>query len=494
MLRNTSPDPRAAWRRGSRFRWMPPARAAAALIGLGTFGPPATTAAQSTSPPAQPPAARAGGSGGEPASIDTLVARALVVHPAIRATSLRVDAARARVRPAAAWPDPMLMAGVQNLPLSGEEQRAAPGSAASMATGPDPMTMKMVGVTQTVPFPGKVALQRRVAEHEVAAAAATLDAARRGLVRDVKDSYYELAFVDRALEIVERNRGVLVSLIQVTETRYGAGAGGQQDVLKARVEASRLAEMAVSLTEQRTAALARLNAMLDRPGETAVPRPAVPNAIARLAVSDSARDIRFVSASLGARAAGSPFPPLGDLQDRAVRQSPELRAQQAMIAAQAARAELARKDVLPDIDVSLQYGQRTGYPDMLTAAVSVPLPVQRHHRQDQLAKAAAAELASLEAERHAKQNQVRAEVARLASELERHRAQLALYVKAVLPQGRASLASATASYQVGRVEFLTVLDNQATLFTYETEYFRALTEFARTLAELERVVGSEVLP
>ena len=494
MLRNTSPDPRAAWRRGSRFRWMPPARAAAALIGLGTFGPPATTAAQSTRPPAQPPTARAGGSGGEPASVDTLVARALAVHPAIRAASLRVDAARARVSPAAAWPDPMLMAGIQNLPLSGEEQPAPHGSTASMAAGADPMTMKMVGVTQTIPFPGKPALQRRAAEREVAAATATLDAARRGVVRDVKDTFYELAFLDRALDIVERNRGLLVNLIQVAETRYGTGAAGQQDVLKARVEASRLAETAVSLTEQRTAALARLNALLDRPSETPVARPTVPNAIARLAVADSARDIRFVSASLGARAAGSPFPALRDLQDLAIRQSPELREQEAMIAAQAARAELARKDARPDIKVSLQYGQRSGYPDMVSAVVSVPLPVQRHRRQDQLANAAGAELASLQAEHHAKQNEVRAEVARLVSELERQRAQLALYVKAVLPQGRASLASATTSYQVGRVEFLTVLENQATLFTYETEYFRALTEFAKTLAELERVAGLEVLP
>lgn len=494
MLRNTPPDPRAAARRASRFRWTPRARAAAALIGLETFGPAAAAVAQASSPPAQPPTARASGSEGAAASVDTLVTRALAVHPAIRAASLRVDAARARVRPAAAWPDPMLMAGIQNVPLSGEEQQAAAGTTSSMPAGADPMTMRMVGVTQTVPFRGKLALARRAAEREVGATTATLDATRREVVRDVKDTYYELAFLDRALEIVERNRGVLVNLIQVTEARYGTGAAGQQDVLKARVEASRLAETAVSLTEQRTATLARLNALLDRPSDTPVPGATVPNAIARSAVADSARDIRFVSASLGARAAGSPFPPLTDLQDLAIRQSPELRGHEAMIAAQAARVELARKDALPDFNLSLQYGQRTGYPDMVSAVVSVPLPVQRHGKQDQLAKAAGAELASLQAEHHAKQNDVRAEVARLVSELERQRAHLALYVKAVLPQGRGSLASATTSYQVGRVEFLTVLENQATLFTYETEYFRALTEFAKTLAELERVSGSEVLP
>ena len=91
-------------------------------------------------------------------------------------------------------------------------------------------------------------------------------------------------------------------------------------------------------------------------------------------------------------------------------------------------------------------------------------------------------------------NAIRAEVVRLSADLERQRTQLALYKTAIIPQGRAALTSSLASYQVGRVEFLPVLETQATLFNYETEYFRVLTDFATTLAELERVVGREILP
>lgn len=165
-----------------------------------------------------------------------------------------------------------------------------------------------------------------------------------------------------------------------------------------------------------------------------------------------------------------------------------------MIAAQRERLALAQRDYLPDVDVSLQYGWRTSYPDMLTAIVAIPLPLQKRRRQDALVESARSELAALEAERHGRRNELRAEVARLYSELERQRAQLALYVKAIIPQGRASLAAATASYQVGRAEFLTVLESQATLFNYETEYFRTLSDFATTLAGLERLVGEELLP
>ena len=71
--------------------------------------------------------------------------------------------------------------------------------------------------------------------------------------------------------------------------------------------------------------------------------------------------------------------------------------------------------------------------------------------------------------------------------------QLALDVKAILPQGRASLAAATAGYQAGKTDLLTLLDSQSTLFAYETSYYRSLADFADAIAQLEAVVGKEVL-
>ena len=88
---------------------------------------------------------------------------------------------------------------------------------------------------------------------------------------------------------------------------------------------------------------------------------------------------------------------------------------------------------------------------------------------------------------------MRADIARLVSEIEQQRTRLALAVKAILPQSRAALASATASYQVNKIDLLAVLASQATVFSYETDYFRALSDFATTVAELERIVGEQVL-
>jgi len=438
------------------------------------------------------PASPAGGQ--VATSLDALVARADSANPSLQAARDRVTAAAARVGPAAAWADPMLMAGIVNLPLGSESAGIAGGQGSVAPSVPgDPMTMKMIGVSQTIPYPGKLSLRRQAAEREVDAAKASLDASRLAVARDVRTSFFELAYIDRALTIIERNRSVLSDLIQVTEAHYASGTGGQQDVLKARVEAARLGESASALLEERRATSAELNATLNRDDTTSIPTAVIPERIVQAAIPSDPNRIRFAAQTLGARTMDSPIPPLAELQDLAIRQNPTLKENDANTAAQAARVDLARKGSRPDFDLSLQYGQRNQRPAMITALVSIPLPIHKRSRQDEELAEARAELAAMQADRRAKINSVRAQVARLVSELERGRTQLAIYAKAILPQGSAAATAALASYQSGKTDLLTVLDNQNTVFSYEMEYYRSLSDFAKNLAELEQVVGSEII-
>ena len=420
------------------------------------------------------------------ADIDAILRRAATANPAIRASEARYTAAQSRIGPAAVRPDPVMMAGIINLPLT---RMDAAGSSL-----PDEMTMKMVGVSQTIVYPGKLLLARQVAASEAEGARAAIDVTRRDVERSAKQAYYEIAYLDRAIDITAQTSNVLADVVRVTETHYSTGAGGQQDVLKARVESSRLSETANMLIEQRRAALAQLNAVLDLPSDAPVARALIPDRIVGAALARDAALVRFTAQTLGSPAADSPLPSATTLQNLAIEHSPALREHEAMIAAQATRVELARKAYKPDFDLSLQYGQRTGRPDMITAQISVPLKLHRRTREDQQLAAASGDLAALHAEHTVRVNALREEVAGLVAELDRNRTQLALYTKAILPQGRAAVTAALTSYQAGRADLLTVLDNENTIFAYEIAYYRALSDFAKNIARLEQVVGAEVLP
>ena len=413
-------------------------------------------------------------------ALDSLLVLAQASNPDIKAAAARVVATHATIGPAGARPDPMLMAGVLDFPYGKSGYS-------------DDFTMNVFRVTQTIPFPGKLSLATRAAEEDEAAAGATLAQQRLDVERDVRDAYYELAFVQRARTIVQRNAEVLGSLARITEAQYEVGKSAQADVLRARVEVARLGDEAASLDAQERTALANLNGVLNRPSATPVGTAVIPEEIARLAVADSASHIHFESASLGASATDSPLLPTDSLLALAIAQSPMLRAHEARIRAQGRRVKLAQRAHLPDFDISLEYDQRPRFRDYVSFFVSVPLRLQQRRKQDQEVLGAGANLSALEAEHVSEINALRQAIATRVSDVERERTRLALSRIAVLPQARATFASATASYQVGRVDFTSLVDAQAAVFNYETGYWRSLTDFAKAIAELRRSVGTEVL-
>lgn len=426
--------------------------------------------------------------GQEPVSRDTLEVAALVAqareaNPEIRAAQERVAAARARLEAAGAPPDPRLGIGLVNALVS------------DPFSSEDMMTMRMIQIGQVIPFPGKLGLERAAARWELAEAEAQRDGIERAVVADLEKAYFEIYFLDRALEVVERNRDLLGDFVAVTQTRYQVGTGIQQDVLKSQVEGTRLGEELLALAERRASAVAALNALLDRPSEAPLDATELPEPVERAAIPEPGTPVRFTAAALGAGDGGasSPIPDLPTLQRLAVEHNPEIRASTARIARARAQTDLARRAALPDFDFAIGYGQRGGREDMVTAMVSVPLPVFKGRKQDPLARAEEAEARDAEAAHRALVNDLNARLAALHASLVRARERIAILREGVLPQAHAALESAVAGYPVGRNDFLTVLDNQATLFRNDLDYFRLLADFAGDLAELERTVGTEVV-
>jgi cobalt-zinc-cadmium efflux system outer membrane protein len=404
-------------------------------------------------------------------SLDSLIATSLSDHPAIRAAAGRVEAARARVRPAGALPDPMLMAGIENLPLGRETTAAGHGAPPPEDDMPDMMTMKMVGVSQMVPFPGKLNARRRAAEQRVNGVQARLDEVRNRVVRDIRHSYFELAYIERALEITRAAHAANLNIERAAQARYAAGTGEQRAVLDARVATAEFAQQAIALEEQLRAQRALLAAALGDTTERAIGPITIPQ--------------RMVPESLR---------PVATLQELAVRNNPMLRVRRSEIAALTYEVDIARKEYLPDFDLSVRYGQRNGRPDMISASVAIPIPIQKGRKQDQLVRAGEADLTAAQAELVDATNRVRADVAQLHADLERIRAQLALFSKSIIPHAQAAIASATASLETGRIELFSVLERQNTLREYQIAFERLLADFAQKTAQLESIVGAEVLP
>ena len=407
-------------------------------------------------------------------------------NPEIAVAQRLAEAASARVSQAGALPDPMLGVGLMNVPVT------RPG------IGNDVMTMAQIRVAAELPWPGKLGLREDVARLRADAAASDVEVVRQRVRAAVRSAYYGVYFLDRALDVTARNETVLAALASVTSAKYGVGTAAQPDVLRAQVERTRLSDQLVALREERVSAVARLNALLARPTEAALTTTDLPEAVRSAALAAPENGPTFVAVALAdlARSTGpgNDIPSLRELQGVALESNPMLEAHRRRVASQERALALAERAGLPDVSVTAGYSQRAGFGDFFDVMVSAPVPIFAGRKQGQGVVEQAATLGEHE-ERHAAMvHELNTEIGSLVAALTRTRTQLVLLADAILPQARAGLESATASYQVGRVDFLTLLDAQVAVFRHELDYHRLLADFATDLASLERAVGTEVLP
>ena len=400
------------------------------------------------------------GDAGPAENLSHLVSTALADNPELKASQARWEVFRSRIDQARSLEDPMLMLKIQN---------GLVGSPLNFRK--DSMTQRVIGVSQQLPFWGKRALKGEVAEKEAESYRWTLEERRLELVRMVKETYYQIYFVDRSLAIVDRNIRIFDDFITLAQTRYAVGQGVQQDVFKAQVERSKMLDMRITLEQQRTSLEASLNALLNRPAGTPVGRIA---------------DVEIEPIPMTA----------GQLAALADDNRPLLKSSRALVEKAGAGLKLAKKEYLPDFNVAFEYMQRdpamgSDGADMYSLGVTFNLPVQRSRREAAIAESnaearmAAEELSSLK-------NTIQAGISDLLAQMDRRRKLADLYRTGIIPQARQSLESAVIGYRVNKVDFLTLLDSRVTLFQYEREYFDSIADYQMRKAQLEALVGKEL--
>lgn len=418
-----------------------------------------------------------GAEGQEPTPLEGLIAEARARNPEIVAASRRADAAAARVPQAGALDDPMLTAGLVSVPFPGFDLDR------------EGMTMGSVQIGQRLSAPGVRGAREAIARETHSASRRSAEEVELQVVERLKQAYYELLFVDGAVEVLDRNRSLVADLAEVATARFAVGRTPQQDVLRAQTEVTRLEEQIAGLQARRVAAAAEINALLQRPTTEAV-EPVYPAAVRTLALAPLPAGA-FTAVALDGGLGGD-FPSLPELQEEAIRRRPMLLAHVHEIEAGREAVRLAERQRFPDVNVMLGYGARWGRGDMVTALVSVPLPLFADRKQSQAVIEAEHELAADELGHHQMVAELQAEVVSRYAALVRTREQILLLNEGVIPQARATIESAMAAYQAGRVEFTSLLEAQAMLFRNEIELARRMADFGRELAALERAAGVEL--
>ncbi|MCB1688586.1 MAG: TolC family protein [Halioglobus sp.] len=394
------------------------------------------------------------------------VASALRDNPGLAAMQLRYEALLEVPSQAGTLPDPVVNLNAMNFPTD------------SFDRSQEAMTQLQVGLTQMFPFPGKLGLKEEAASFDATAAGFSVDEMRVQLAKNVKTTWWQIYYLDRALETLEKNENLARQFIAVARTKYETGKGLQQDILLAQLELSKLMDQRLQLVALRRHQSIQLNTLMDRPAPDGV------------SLADSA--------SLGMPGVLSE----AELYQVAVSARPTLKAQETNIEAARSRLELAEMDQYPDFMVGVTYGDRSGdnppymggsRADLLSVMVGVQIPLYSGRKQSRAISQRERELARTRYALLDEKNLVRAAIATSLTDYQTAKEQLELFGKGIIPQAQQTVQSMLAAYQVSEVDFLNLVRSQMTLFNYELQYWKAFSEAKQALARVEAAVGKETI-
>jgi outer membrane protein, heavy metal efflux system len=322
------------------------------------------------------------------------------------------------------------------------------------------------GASQDIPYPGKRQLRSRVAEQESESMEAQTDSVRRAVAGNLKMIYFQLAYIQQTLGILQKSDDLLNQVEQAAEARYRVGQGNQQDVLKAQLQHTKILQEVAHHHQEEGLLEAQIKQLLGRSQES-------PDIVAETLTE---RMLPYAA---------------GDLLQHAREQNPDIRSKQASIRQQETQVELAHKNFRPDFNVAYMYQHTNDQTrEYYMATFGIRLPNRGRQK---------AELAEAEENQERVRRDTDAESQRVLSEVQQQyvraktsEEQLKIYSDGLIPQSEATFRSALSAYQSNRQDFQSLLSSFLDVLNLDLEYRSALVEHESALAELERLTGVDV--
>lgn len=391
-----------------------------------------------------------------PLRLDDLLNRALERNPKIKSVELEAKASSFRIPQQKTLPDPMIGFTLKNMGFPG------------FTIGQEVMSGIGFSFSQAIPFPGKLRLKGEIAEKAFARKEEVRNATVLSVLKEVKTLYFELYSLQKSLIILREQKALLQKASELTETKYAVGNGVQSDVLKARVEISRMDEMITPMAEMIKSLSARLNLLLDSPPDTPLGMPQDQN-VDHLPVS------------------------LEDLRSAALENSPMLKEASLMVEEGGKMVDLAKKELSPNFVIEGGWEYKGRLPSMYEIMIGVEVPLYRKTKQSKMLEESLALHQSSRSGLASAKNDVASMVTEEYLKAKSAETLIQLYKEKIIPQASLTVESSLANYQVNKTDFLALLSDINTYFSYQLAYTKQLAGLWSSIAALEEYSAKAIV-
>jgi outer membrane protein TolC len=391
-----------------------------------------------------------------PARLEDLLLEAEESNPQIRASRQVWEAAQQVPSQVSVLPNPQFQ--LQHLSVGSPRPFAGYSNSDFAYIG--------LGVSQELPYPGKLRLRGDIAQREADMAKENYEAVRRAVRAELKEAYVQLSYLVETLQTFDSEGRLLQQLEQAAQARYRAGLGSQQDLLRAQLEQTKLLAETTRHHRELVTLQIRLKQILNRSPSFSDVDPAP--------ISETRLETSYFDLLAAARG-----------------QNPQILAAERRIEREQLRVDLARKDFYPDF--SLEYAWQRTDPARFRAyymlTLGVRVPIYRGRREGRALVQAETDVLRSRSELETQSLQLAAELGDLYNIAQQTTELLRIYRDGLLPQAKTRAEAGLAAYQNNRQEFSEVLAASLDMVRLDREYWQIMADHEAAVARMEEITG-----
>ncbi|HIO93184.1 MAG TPA: TolC family protein [Leucothrix mucor] len=334
---------------------------------------------------------------------------------------------------------------------------------------------RALSINQKIPYPGKLALKGEVVKQRIEIAKLRYDQASRDLIVDLKKSYHELVYLENAIKLSLRNKKSLEKITRISTFDYAANISSLNDVAKAQSQYAQVAYDVQLLEELRSTENTRINTLLNRNPEqvfrinSAVRKPAkLPHSLKSLYQWAESND--------------------------------ELKIADVMIKQGELKKQLSQYASRPDFDFGLRYtqigstniaGLEDNSRDGIAVSIGINIPLNLSKNKAIKEQARLEQLRSIE-DKKSLMSTLKNKVKGVYFKLNNSHRLITLYGNNLIPQANRAMHIAELQYRENKGSIAKYVETQSTWLNFQLAYHRALADYAKSIAEMEKLTGRKL--
>ncbi len=381
-------------------------------------------------------------------------------NPKIKAVHTEWLAAIERVPQATSLPDPMLMYGYF---LRRVETRVGP-------------QRQRLGISQSFPYPGTLKAAGEVNLKQIEIQQKKYEQAVRDVIVEIKLSYHELAYLERAIDITIQNQELLDHIVKVTTTRYAQSEATFSDLLKAQSQQAQLSYDVILLRELREVEQANIRSLLDLPTD-ALLGPPIPVPYKTMEI------------------------PLNELNQRGLTQRQEIQMADLMSQKAGKVIKLAKMKNKPmfkldlmtvDTGKSIMFNTPDDGKNPWLISLGISLPIWGAKKSSRVREAELNQQAVVE-NKHQMEVKLMANLKKIYFRMENARRLVELYENSLIPQAEKAIEIAETWHQEDNPKSIAgLLETQSVWLNFNLARVRAIADYQQNLTKLEQLVGGSL--